>query len=597
MSGNYFSREYLKLYICLILSLLILLVYWQIQYFDFIIYDDPNYVQDNEQVKQGLTWAGILWSFSTTHAANWHPLTWLSLMLDTHIFGVQSGGYHWTNVMFHLVNSLLLFLIFNRMTGSIWRTGFVAAIFALHPLHVESVAWITERKDVLSTFFGFLTIGAYIYYTEEPNVRRFLMILLFFALGLLAKPMLVTIPFLLLLLDYWPLARYKSGKMTGYGESRKNTMGNNGVPPLISHPMLGWKWLLVEKTPLFMMSIVSGIITLYAQRTGGALATLEKFSLADRLANALVSYAAYLGKMVFPCGLALLYPHPHTWPLAKVFLSGFTLLLITMLVWRRNNSRGYLKVGWLWYLVTLLPVIGILQVGNQAMADRYTYIPLIGPSLIIAWEAAAQFNNWRYGKCVLSSIAAVIIIILSLLTFRQVGLWQNTETILNNSIINTNGNHEAFNNLGVFLMIKGQYKQAIAYLENCLSINPEFAVAYNNLGQAYIRTGNYEKGIAILERGLQINPGLIKARRNLANIMLLKENYLGAATHYRLLIQANQGDADMFNDLGVALARLGKEKEAMANFRRALAMNPQHREAMMNMRLLLNHAGGANRVP
>lgn len=359
--------------VCLILILAIFTVFWQVRSHDFVNYDDDKYVTENRDVKAGLTTQSIIWAFTTTHASNWHPLTWLSHMLDISLFGLNPGWHHLTNLLFHIANTLLLFLILRGMTEEFWKSAFVAALFALHPLHVESVAWIAERKDVLSTFFWMLTILAYAYYVKHPVLRRYLFVLFSFLLGLMSKPMLVTLPFVLLLLDYWPLGRFQ---MEESGITRNPKKHKSKHPEYQKSIALR---LVREKTPFFVLAGFSSIITFIAQQHGGTVRSLEFLPVKTRVANALISYVAYIGKMIWPFNLAVLYPHPGTTlPMWQTILAGLFLLFISYLVIRKVKKLPYLSIGWFWYVGTLVPVIGLVQVGAQSMADRYTYIPLIG---------------------------------------------------------------------------------------------------------------------------------------------------------------------------------------------------------------------------
>jgi len=571
-----------------LLTFSVVLIYWQVLHFDFIIYDDPNYVVDNIYVRNGFTWKGVIWAFTTTNSANWHPLTWLSLMMDGQLYGLNAGGYHWTNVMFHLANTLLLFLVLNRMTGALWRSGFVAALFGVHPLHVESVAWVAERKDVLSAFFWMLTMGAYVHYVERLSFVRYLAVVLLFVLGLMSKPMLVTLPFILLLLDFWPLRRFTASF---------SPEGGTGSPDLY-HPILsdhgglvrsGWRWLLLEKVPLIILAVLSGVITIYAQKAGGAIIALDRISMTDRMANALVSYVMYLYKMIWPDKLALLYPYPHAFPLHFILLAAFLIGLFTIIALKAPARFAYVKTGWLWYLGTLVPVIGIIQVGNQAMADRYTYIPMIGVFILIAWVIPHLLKGMRLRRTFLTVSAISILMILVFASYRQTSLWANSETILLNSIENTAGNYEACNNLGVVHFQKGEYDQSINYLEKSIKINPGYAAAYNNLGQAYAVKGDLDRAIILFREGLHLQPGLRRMQKNLAVALLHKGELQEALPLYRELIIQNPGDADLRNDLGVILARMGEKKEAQLHFEKAILLKPNHEAARHNLNNLFSH--------
>ncbi len=383
-----------EILICLFLVLATLTVYWQVGNYEFVNFDDDKYIIENFHVQKGLTRDSVIWAFTATHVSNWHPLTWLSHMLDFQLYGLNPSGHHLTNVFFHLVNTLLLFLVLKLMTGALWRSGLVAALFAVHPLHVESVVWVAERKDVLSTLFWMLTLWAYLGYTKRPGVKRYLVILLAFALGLMAKPMLVTLPFVLLLLDYWPLKRIELGQ-SAIGlpaASQPSTIANKPGAQAFR--------LLLEKTPMFVLAAVSSVVTFIVQKSGGAVGALETYPFKIRMANALLSYVIYLKKMIWPQNLAVFYPHPgQSLPMWQAAGAGLLLVVVSIAVIRAGRRYPYLPVGWLWYVGTLVPVIGLVQVGDQAMADRYTYVSLIGLFIVVAWGVPDVARSWRYGKC------------------------------------------------------------------------------------------------------------------------------------------------------------------------------------------------------
>ncbi|MGE5799469.1 MAG: glycosyltransferase family 39 protein, partial [Syntrophaceae bacterium] len=397
------TTRHWKILIPLVLALVTLAVFWQVRDHEFINLDDEQYVTQNPHVRAGLKAGGLAWAFTTTHASNWHPLTWLSHMLDSQLFGMNPAGHHLVNLLFHVANTLLLFLVLNRMTQALWQSAAVAFLFALHPLHVESVAMVAERKDVLSTFFLLLTLWAYFVYTRSPGIVRMIPVVAFFALGLLSKPMLVTLPFVLLLLDYWPLGRTAAPERTiphplptpgveSPGKKKKQKKKQTGesppAPPVREEPSAAAAipWALVtEKIPLFVLTILSSIMTFHAQLTGGAMSSLDDIPLLKRLGNALISYASYIVKTVFPQGLAVFYPYPASLPAWQVLGSAALIGAITFFAVRFRKRIPYALVGWLWYLGTLVPVIGIVQVGMQSMADRYTYVPHIGLFIAVVW--------------------------------------------------------------------------------------------------------------------------------------------------------------------------------------------------------------------
>ena len=400
--------------VCLFLVIATLAVYWQVRNYSFVNYDDHMYVTQNHNVQAGLTLESITWSFTTIQASNWHPLTWISHMLDCQLYGMNPGRHHLTNVLLHILNSLLLFLVFMRMTGKLWQSGFVAALFALHPLHVESVAWISERKDVLSTFFWMLSLWGYLRYVERPGACRYLLLFFLFILGLMTKPMLVTLPFVLLLLDYWPLNRFQFGSSGDCNYS-------------IQRPFdFGLVW---EKTPLFLLAAVSSVMTYIVQKSGGAVNSLATIPFHDRIANAIVSYVSYIGKMIWPDNLAVFYPYPKSILLWKVAGAGLLLVVVSVVIFRMVRTKPYFAVGWLWYIGTLVPVIGLVQVGSQGMADRYTYVPLIGIFVIIAWGVPDFMPKWRYKKIGFTVTIAAILAIIMITTRLQIRYWSDSLTL------------------------------------------------------------------------------------------------------------------------------------------------------------------------
>jgi len=392
----------LPLFICLFLILITLAAFWQVRNNEFINLDDDLYVRDNPHVQDGLTLKGVLWAFTKVHAGHWHPLTWLSHMLDVDLWGLNPGGHHVINLFFHVGNTVLLFLLLLRMTGAPWQSGFVSALFALHPLHVESVAWVAERKDVLSVFFWMLSMWAYVRYVQRPGLNRYLWVGLCFVLALMSKPMAVTLPFVLLLLDYWPLGRYQPERVhNGLGPSQPESREAGCTGNLFFRPVL-------EKVPLFFLTGVLCLFTLSSHWSGGAVASFDKLPLEIRIGNALVSYITYISKMIWPDRLAVLYPHPIFLPIWKVVTATLLLMIITVPVILARRKHPYAVVGWLWYLGTLVPVIGLVQAGPQAMADRFAYVPLIGLFIMLAYGAPNILAGWRYknvGKTALPSLA------------------------------------------------------------------------------------------------------------------------------------------------------------------------------------------------
>ena len=448
--------------ICLLLIVSVLAIYCPLNNYQFINFDDDLYVVNNRYVQNGLKFEGLIWAFTSTHASNWHPLTWLSHMADVMFYGMDAGKHHITNVLFHIVNTVLLFLIMKRMTGKLWRSAAVASLFALHPLNVESVAWLAERKNVLCTFFGMLTIWNYLIYVEQQATARYLLVAILFILGLMAKPMIVTLPFLLLLLDYWPLNRFASVQN-----------GTNDIKHIAHQGTLSFNQgshfhsqlfrLIVEKTPLLALTSLSCIITFWAQNKSGAVISLNIIPFHLRVTNIFVSYIGYIEKMIWPANLAIPYPYPATISLGWAATCCILLVLLSFLVFKHGGKHQFLIVGWLWYVGTLVPVIGFVQVGPQSMADRYTYIPLIGLYIIIAWGGADLFNRWRCKKKYIVALTIAVLASLAITSWKQVQFWKNSITLFTNTIEVTSGNYLAHDNLGAALAECGNLDEAIEH--------------------------------------------------------------------------------------------------------------------------------------
>ena len=472
------------------LMLLVLIpigLYLQATQFDFVDFDDFQYVTLNENVTSGISLNNIAWAFRSLYASNWHPLTWISHMLDVQVFGMNPAGHHLTNILLHTANTLLLFLVLKRMTGAHWQSMAVAVFFAIHPLHVESVAFVAERKDVLSTLFWLLTMLAYLSYVRNPAIISYVFVILLYAMGLMSKPMLVSLPIILLLLDYWPLGRWQQHE----GD--------------VSQPLYFWR-LVLEKLPLFAMAAASCIITVVAQDSGGSLGSLAFSSLLLNLATALVAYANYLSKMIWPVGLAAFYPLQENIPWWQITGSIMLLLSVSFVCIHEIRKRPYLAVGWLWYLISIFPVIGIVHVGKQAMADRYTYIPLIGIFIMLAWEAGRISERWRFRRPVLITVSMSIVAALSLLTWHQIGYWKDGITLFEHVVKTTAPNSLSRTNLGVALMNKSRYGEAIQQLNSALMADPSSKSAYYNLGLIYYKLGNFPAAIEALNEVIRIDP-------------------------------------------------------------------------------------------
>ncbi len=556
-SQKFFLNIRCDLLICLFLVIATLAVYQQVRHYDFVGYDDDDYVFENPHIRAGLTLNSIKWAFTAVHADNWHPVTWLSHILDIELYGLNPGQHHLTNLIFHIVNSLLLFLIFRRMTGDLWQSGFVAALFALHPLHVESVAWISERKDVLSTFFLLLTIQSYVRYVEKPTPRRYLLSLFFFIPGLMSKAMLVTLPLVLLLLDYWPLKRLKPEKKI-YS-------------------------ILLEKIPFFIFSAGSAIVTIFAQNSGGAIKTLKAYPFDVRIANAFVSYIAYIGKMICPFDLAFFYPHPGTVMLWQTAGSCAALIVISLLIVRKAKSSPYLIVGWLWYLITLIPVIGLVQIGLQSMADRYSYIPLIGLFIMSAWGIADIPLHRKTGFAV---TAAAFFSIYMTASWMQTGYWSSSTALFEHALDVTSKNHVAHFGLGNVLLAKGEIDKAVGHYSEALKLFPASDI-HNNMGVALARKGMTDEAVAHYREALRMDPYHRTTYNNLGVLLLSRGDNDKAVECYRIALKLFPDYAQAHNNLGLALARKGKNDEAIAHFRTALQIKPDFPTAYDNLKAVM----------
>jgi tetratricopeptide (TPR) repeat protein len=566
------------LLVSLTLAVLTLLVYFPTLNCPFIYFDDPLYVFQNPQVQAGLTADSARWAFTTFDCGNWHPLTWLSLQLDSTLRGgLNAGGFHLTNVLLHMANTLLLFLVFGWMTGMLWRSATVAALFALHPLHVESVAWVAERKDVLSTLFWMLTMAAYVYYVRRPGVRRYLLVVVAFVLGLLAKPMLVTLPCVLLLLDYWPLKRVVSGqwrRTVASGQwpvARKDTASSSLAT---GHWSLAT--VLLEKLPLFALSLASCIITFRAQLQGQAVQPLEVFPLPIRIWNALLAYVGYLGKMLWPMDLAVLYPHPG--PSVSIvggLAAGTVLVIITGLVLGPGRRWPYLPVGWFWYLGTLVPVIGLVQVGGQAMADRYTYVPLIGIFLLLTWGVADLAIAWRVPSHYLTATTAVVLSACAVLTWNQLGYWKGDGNLWEHALAVTQKNAVAHNKLGMHYHRQGRVAHAEKELARAVAIDPSHLVFRCNHAARLQELGRLEEALAEYQQAAALNPNLAWVHTNIGNLQRSLDRLEAASAEYSRAIALDPRDSLAHYNLGIALVELGRPEDAVAEYRRASCLSPE----------------------
>jgi cytochrome c-type biogenesis protein CcmH/NrfG len=502
-------------------------VFAQTLRYDFVNYDDPSYVYQNTRITSGINLANVVWAFTHVHSENWHPLTTITHMMDCQLHGLKAGWHHFTNVFLHCLAVVFLFVALQQMTGALWRSAFVSAVFAVHPLHVESVAWIAERKDVLSAVFFMLTLLAYLRYTRRPSIGRYLTVVLVVALGLMSKPMLVTLPFVLLLLDYWPLGRL---------EARRS----NNERQLLR--------LVLEKIPLIALSAVSSIVTFLAQR--GAIGWTEQLPVSERISNAFVAYVIYIRQMFWPIGLAVFYPHPENrLPVWEVSLALIVLAGITVAAFVFRKRAPYFVTGWLWYLGMLVPVIGLLQVGWQGHADRYTYLPQIGLYIAVTWAVTDLTRSWRFQRIALGTAAVLVVVALSCCAWVQTSYWRNSETLFTHALTVTGNNDVALNNLGIIFLDKGQLDDAISRLQAAIDLRPENAPAHDNLAKALLKKGQVAE----------------------------------AMVHYRKFLELEPANVEARNTLGTALIQQGHVREAIDQWQAALATQPENGNAASNL--------------
>jgi tetratricopeptide (TPR) repeat protein len=613
--------------LCLALAAITLAVFGQTVRHQFVNFDDGDYVVTNPVVAHGLSFNGFIWALARPHHANWHPLTWLSHMLDCQLYGLRAGGHHLTSVLLHSATAIALFLVLRRMTGALWRSAFVAAVFAIHPLRAESVAWVSERKDVLSGLFFMLTLWAYVRYAEGGGQksefrkqkaegissrttdhasrftlhasRYYLLSLFFFALGLMSKPMLVTLPVVLLLLDYWPLRRFEPSTLN-------------------SHPSTIWR-LLLEKLPFLALSATSCVVTLLAQSK--AMKPFETFPLPTRLGTALLSCKVYLVQMLYPARLAAFYPFPPHTSAWQVTMASLLLLVLSAIAWGERRRRPWLLMGWLWYLVMLLPVLGLVQVGDQAHADRYTYLPQIGVYLAITWLGAEAAAKWQVGRLALGGLVAGLLAILMVCAWKQTAYWKNSETLWRHALACTSGNKLAFvnlghelyeqgrldetishyrkgleahpndrqfhNNLANALREKGLLDEAIVHYEKAVEIAPRSAEAQFNLGKALGLKGKPDEAIPRYEIAVQLEPDFLPAQLSLANALLQQGQADLAVPHFQRLLEIRPNDAGLHLNLGLCFFQMGRMEEAKEEYEKALAIAPANPGIQNNLAWLL----------
>jgi tetratricopeptide (TPR) repeat protein len=563
-----------------VLGLLTFALYTPVLRHEFVAYDDGQYVTANLEVQRGLTLENIRWALTAVVCSNWHPLTVLSHMLDCQWYGLRPWGHHLTSILLHALNTVLVFLLLHRLTGARWRSAMVAALFGWHPLHVESVAWVAERKDVLSTCFGLVTLLLYSAYAQGRKTKDaeaaeagagpvfyvsawYWLACFCFALGLLSKPMLVTWPFVLLLLDYWPLKRFQPGRAGR---------------------------LLVEKLPFFALAAAGSLMTFYVQHQTGAMKILEHLTFGSRCENAVVSYGRYLLKLVWPVDLAFFYPHPGHWPVGGVLLAGACLAGISILVWLARRPYPFLPVGWFWFIGTLVPVIGLVQVGIQAMADRYTYIPSLGIFVLIVWGISELARRWRQ-EALAGALAGLAAVILCAATWHQIGFWQNSEILFRHSLEVTADNEVARNNLGTVLMDRGQVDAALNEFQAALRDRANCVEAHNNLGNALKQKGQTPAAIREYETAIRLQPGFADPHNNLATMLLAQGQTNAAFQEFQNAVRLRPDYVEARNNLAALLDLAGRTNEAIAQFQQVIALSPDYPDAHYNFGTLLARGG------
>ncbi|HTY87113.1 MAG TPA: tetratricopeptide repeat protein [Candidatus Acidoferrum sp.] len=607
MTTAHLTRNQLRMAICLVLLVATAGVYWPMLQHGFICFDDDAYVVGNQHVTRGLTWSGTIWAFQSGYAANWHPLTWISHMLDCQLYGLHPAGHHLTNLLLHVANALLLFLWLSRLTGTIWRSAFVAALFAWHPTHVESVAWASERKDVLCAFFWMLTLLAYTRFAEKSKTQSsnskfyYGLSLLAFACALMSKPMAVTLPFVLLLLDYWPLGRIAACGMRSaeFKMSREapdhNPDGSQANPQFSTlNPqsfIRSGACLILEKLPFFALALAGSIVTFLVQRTGGAVLSTETLPLSSRLENIPLAYVRYLGKCVWPTHLAVLYPyHSHHSLLA---ISGAILMLATvtgLCLWRVRRYP-YALVGWLWFLGILVPTIGLVQVGSQSIADRYLYLPSIGLFILMAWGLNDFVHDHSHRRPAVALAGATALAGFLVCTWIQLGYWQNNLALLSHTIAVTTDNYTIYNSLGAALELAGQKDDAFLMYSKSVQIEPRFAESQYNLGMALLRRGWPEKASEHLAAAVKLSPDTAKMRYSFGVALADTGHGEEAFAEFTETLRLDPGYADAHNRLALACLQLGKTNDAIVHFTEVFRRQPTNAEACFNLGLALlnNH--------
>lgn len=575
------KRLYRAVLIGILLALMTLALYWPVQSFDFVNYDDEVYVTNNLQVRGGLSPEGIKWSFTNFDAGFWQPPVWLSHMLDCQFYGMHAGGHHWTSVLIHTASALLLFFVLSLMTHSPWASALVAALFAVHPLHVESVAWVSERKDVLCGFFWILTMGAYTHYVRQPTIPRYLLVLLSFVMGLLSKPMVVTLPFVLLLLDYWPLRRFTEVK-TAFDRWCAC------VPASMRSPEVR---LVAEKMPLVVLSAAVGAITYVAEHNFGAVQSMASYPIEVRLANAIVSYALYIWKMIWPVDLAVFYPHFGMPPLWLGLASAVLLVAVTWFAWHVRTRAPYLAVGWFWYLGTLVPVIGLIQIGSHAMADRYTYIPLLGVFIALVWGAKGIVAKRPDLKIGIIGLSVLSITVLLFPARAQIETWKNSITLFEHALTVTKVNPVARYNIGAHYLERNDCKRAAPHFLEAIEMKKDFAPALHCLGVCDSRGGNTAGALHHFGQAILIDPRFKMPRIERGLLLMQQGRFDEAEDDFQQVLRIDPAHEAAHNNMGMLLIQQGKHGEAEARFNDVLRVNPRNAEAHNNLGIVRTAQG------
>jgi len=571
--------------IAAILILVTFAAYKDVRHNAFINFDDDIYVTENQIVKEGLTLKGISWALDFNQRGYWQPLTWLSHMVDCELFGLNPAGHHLTNMMIHLANALLLFWTLYKMTGKLYPSALVAAFFALHPLNVDSVAWIAERKNLLSTFFWMLSMLSYNRYAKNPKPDRYLLTLILFTLGLMVKPMLVTLPFVLLLLDFWPLKRLKYGQRQGYGPKEPQVLNSKNQHRDAYR-------LIIEKIPFFAISCGSVWLSILSAQHINSMIAADTVPLTLRISNALVSYVGYIGKTIWPFELAVYYPFPENLPLWQIAGSGVLLVSVTAVVIMKIHRIPYLGLGWFWYIGTLVPVIGVVQTGLwPAMADRWAYVPLIGLFIIMSWGVFDVARKWQFGKLVTFGIAIAVLAGLFISTRVQLQYWKNSRALFEHALAATAGNAVAHNNLANALLDEGKAEDAIGHYRSALKIDPNFAKAHMNLGNAFMNVGSIEEAVEHYFVSIRIDPLVAKAHNNLAVAFSAQGRLSDSLSHLQEALRLDPNYADAYNNLGAVYRKQGRVERAAKCYLEAIRLRPDFAEAYNNLGLLLAREG------